>query len=105
MEDKYTHGEYESRDLNERSSRDDERGSRDDKTFWFSLLSAVAVLAIVGLFLYAAQLNNQNNQTPNGVQPGVGGGPGNLSTPSPTPFPSFTPDVTPIPSSTAPTFP
>ncbi len=95
MEDKYTDDEL--------RSRGDEQSSRDDKTFWFSLLSAVAVLAIVGLFLYAAQLNNQ---TPNGVQPGVGGGPGPVITsPTPTPIPSFSPLASPLPAATAPTFP
>ncbi|MCR4305991.1 MAG: hypothetical protein NUV73_02830 [Candidatus Daviesbacteria bacterium] len=74
--------------------RQEEEGSRTDRSFWFSLLSAVAVLAIVGLFLYAAQLNNQ---TSNGVQPGVGGGPGTVTSPTPSPIPDFSPPASPIP--------
>lgn len=77
MEDRYGEDEY---------ARAEYRN--EGKTFWFSLLSALAVLAIVGLFLYAAQLNSQNNR---GVQPGVGGGPPSMipsppatATPAPT---------------------
>lgn len=83
--------EYERRDY-ERSSLSDEQSSGDDKTFWYSLLSAVSVLAIVGLFLYAAQLNNP---TPSGIQPGVGGGPGTLTSPTPSLIPVFSPSPFP----------
>lgn len=72
----------------------------EGRTFWFSLLSALGVLAVLGIILYAAQANNP---TSDGVQPGIGGGPGATASPSPTPtsspeeiIPTSTPTSVPV---------
>lgn len=64
---------------------------REGRTFWFSLLSALGVLAVLGIILYAAQTSTPVNQ---GVQPGIGGGPESSPTATPSPTPSATPEPT-----------
>lgn len=49
---------------------------RERQTFWLSLFSAVGVLAILGIILYLSQGSSQ-------TQMGIGGGPGEVASPSP----------------------
>lgn len=64
-----------------------EAGIEDSKTFWWSLMSAVSVLVLLGAIIYLSQINKQNASTLTnpGFEQGVGGRPGSVSSPTPIP--------------------